>query len=222
MSNTDIIREVDEELRREQLEKLWKKHGGTMLVVALIIVVGVGGYQLWQYWRQQQAEREGARFVAAMELQQAGKTDEAEKALTAILGDGSAAYRTLAGLRLAALLASTGKAADAVAAYDAVAKDASTDRHLRSFAALQAATIRVDTADWTEMQNRLNELVKDDSAWRYSARELLGLAAYKAGNLEEAEKQYQSLMGERSVPNGVLKRAQMMLEVILSASAKPA
>ena len=82
--------------------------------------------------------------------------------------------------------ATAGKTAEAVAAFEAIAKESGVDPLLADYAALQAAMLRLDSASWTDMQNRLNGLAADGNAWRFSARELLGLAAQKAGKTEEA------------------------------------
>jgi hypothetical protein len=114
-------------------------------------------------------------------------------------------------------LAQAGKQAEAIAAYEALGKDTGADAMLRDFARLQAASMRLQQADWTDMKNRLNDLVADNSAWRFSARELLGLAAWKAGMLDEARKAYEQLLGDRKVPPTIAERARMMMGQIVAA-----
>ena len=74
------------------------------------------------------------------------------------------------------------------------------DPLLADYARLQAATLRLDSANWTEMQNRLNDLAAEGNAWRFSARELLGLAAQKAGKTQEARTQFQLLLERSQYP----------------------
>jgi hypothetical protein len=75
------------------------------------------------------------------------------------------------------------------------------------------------------MQNRLNDLAADGNAWRFSARELLGLAAQKAGKTDEARKYFQGLLGDRNTPPGVGERARVMMAMLteaeLSSTAQP-
>jgi len=86
---------------------------------------------------------------------------------------------------------------------------------LRGLARLRAAMLRSDKADFTEMQNRLNELKSGDGIWRHSARELLGLAAWKAGKKTEAEAEFQSLLEDQTTPQALRQRAEMMLTLLL-------
>jgi hypothetical protein len=78
-------------------------------------------------------------------------------------------------------------------------------------------------ADWTEMQNRLKDLINDNNAWRAPARELLGLAAMKAGNQDEARKAFEQILADTSVPPSTAERARIMMTILTEAAlAKPA
>jgi hypothetical protein len=123
----------------------------------------------------------------------------------------------LARLRLAAAQRQAGKTAEAAAAYEAVAKESGIDPLLGDYAQLQAAVLSVDSASWTDMQNRLYGLAADGNAWRFSARELLGLAAQKAGKLDEARSEYQRLLNDRGTPPSIAERARIMLAMLTEA-----
>lgn len=212
-----FIREVQEELRREQLTRIWERYGTYLIAGLILLIAAVAGYKYLEYYRISTAEAAGASYRAALALSAQGKSEDAHKALEAIAGTSSSGYAALAGLRLAADAAKAGKTAEAVAAFDALAKGSAGDDLLRDHAALQAAMLRLDTADWTEMQNRLNDLTNDRNAWRFSARELLGLAAYKAGRTAEARKAFEQLLGDQGTPPSMVERVQLMLSVLTEA-----
>lgn len=214
-----FLREVDEELRREQLQKLWDAYGIYAVAAAALVVLGVGGYQWSMSRAQSQREAAGARFEVAQSLASQGKPEEAAQAFAAIVKDAPAGYRTLARFQVAAANARAGKADAAVADYEAIAKDGSADPILRDFATLQAAMLRLDAADWTEMENRLTPLLGEKSAWRGMARETLGLAAHKAGKTAEARKLFEELLGDRSAPGSASERAMLMLSLLTDAEA---
>ena len=110
--------------------------------------------------------------------------------------------------------------ADALKYYGEVAGDNSADSLLKNFARLQIASLKVDTASWTEMQNQLNDLVQETSPWRHSARELLGLAAYKARKFSEARKAYQGLLTSSDVSQSIRQRAQIAMALITREELK--
>jgi hypothetical protein len=213
-----FIREVEEDLRREQFQRLWQRYGTFMVAAAVLLVLAVAGYKYREYDRISTAETSGARYEAAARLAATAKAEEAQKVFEDLARGSSVGYATLAKLRLAATAAKTGKTSEAIAAYEAIAQSAS-DVLLRDYAALQAAMLSLDTADWTQMQNRLNDLANDRNPWRASARELLGLAAYKAGKLDEARTEFERLLGDKATPPSMMERTQLMLSVLTEAQA---
>ena len=218
----EIFREVDEELRKEKFEQLWKDYGTYIAVAALVVVLGVGGWKFSEYLQAKRSAEAGARFNAALLQLESKKTEDAEKALRVISGSSQGGYRALARLKLAALDQASGKADEAVKAYDGIAADTGVDGLMRGLASIKSAMLRIDVADWTEMQNRLTPLKDVKDPWHASARELLGLAAWKAGKFAEAEQEYHSLVENRTTPGGIRQRAEMMLALLLDAAKAPA
>ncbi len=218
MSEGDIFREVEQDMRREQLAQLWRKFGVYIIATALAIVLGVGGYQAWTWWQSSRAASDGTAFVQASALQQAGREDAARETFSALSEDGSGSYSALSELRLAAIAAAKGETETAVQAYDNVA-DSTRDAMLRGFARIQAATLLVDTAAPAEIEDRIGDMRDDASPWRHSARELLALSAFKADQDEKASTLYQELMGDGEAPGPMRQRARMMLELINAPAA---
>jgi hypothetical protein len=60
------------------------------------------------------------------------------------------------------------------------------------------------------------------NAFRHSAREALGLAAYKAGNMPQARQWFQAIADDAQSPRNVANRAQMMLDNITASGKAPA
>jgi hypothetical protein len=84
---SDIIREVDEELRHERYMKLWDRYGLYLVGAALIVVIGVGGWRGYEWYSAREAAKSGARFEAAMQLSADGKRAEAEAAFNELARD---------------------------------------------------------------------------------------------------------------------------------------
>lgn len=213
---TDIFHEVEEDLRREKAKRLWAQFGPYVLLVAVLIVVAVGGWRGWEYWREQQAAAEGDRFVSALNLATENKHDEAIKALDEIAATGSGGYPVLASFRAASELAATKKTDEAVKAFDAIAAKSDTPALLKAMARLRAALLVVDTADLATMQSRVGDLAAVGAPWRHSARELLGLTAYRVGDLEAARSQFQAIADDPETPQSMQSRTQLMLDLIRS------
>ena len=128
-------------------------------------------------------------------------------------------YEALARMQLAAAANAAGNTDEAAAAYDGIIANAKVDQTLRDYARLQSAALKLDTADFTEMQNRLTPLLAETNAWRHGARELLGLSAYRAGRLDEARQAFLELAADQKTPASMRERVSVMMALITSAEA---
>ncbi len=215
---TDIFNEVDEEVRREQLQKLWQRYGNYLIGLCVLVVVAVGAWRGYQWWETKQAAQSGAAFEQAVSLAEVGKHQEAEAAFAKLASDGTAGYRVLARLRRAAELALTDRKA-AVGAYDVIAADNGTGQVIQDLAAVRAGILLVDTAPYSEMRTRLEPLTAGDRTFRHTARELLALSAWKAGDIAAARQWTDMIMSDPQTPAGTRSRAEVLGELI-AASGK--
>lgn len=216
-NNDTFTREVEEELRRDQMAKLFHDYGTYFIAAAIAFVLAVAGYKYMQHRRITAEQSAGAGFVQAQNLVSEGKTDEAVKAFAGLAASAPGGYATLAELQVAGLDVKQGRTEQAMAAFEKIAKSSGADPLLRDFARLQAAALRMPAADFTEMKNRLNDLGVADNPWHASARELLALAALKAGKLDEARTTFELLLGDRLTPPSVVERTKMALSRIIAA-----
>jgi hypothetical protein len=217
MSDNSFFREVDEAVRHDQYKKLWDRYGIAILVVGALVIVSVAAYKGWTFWQERQAQEAGAEFTQALALESGNDQDKAREAFAALAADGPSGYQTLSRFQLASNEAKAGETDKAVASYDALATDSSVDPILQGLATLQAATLRLDSADYPEMERRLKGLTAGTSAWRFSARELLGLSAYRNNDMQAAEEQFSALLSTQGTPPNLRDRANMMLTLIVSS-----
>ena len=218
MSDNSFFREVDEAVRQERYKALWDRYGIIVLIAAAALIVGVAAYKGWTYWTERQAKAAGTEYTQALTLETGADPDKAREAFETLAKDGPHGYQVLSRFQLASADAKAGDTDKAVAAYDALATDGRVDPILQDLATVQAATLRVDTADYAEMERRLKGLVNDQSRWRFSARELLGLSAYQHNNLRAAEEQFSALLADQNTPPNLRERANMMLALIVSST----
>jgi hypothetical protein len=209
----DIFQEVDEEVRREQLKRLWERYGNLLIAACVLIVAGIGGWRGYEYWQTRKAAQTGTAFEQALTLAESGKHKEAEAAFSQIATGGTQGYRVLARLRAAAELVPTDRPA-AIKAYEAIAGDGSVGQVIQDLAAVRAGLLLVDTASYSEMRQRLEPLSTSDRDFRHSARELLALSAWKSGDLTAARKWTAMIMSDPGTPAGIRTRAEILGELI--------
>jgi hypothetical protein len=215
MNNNDdtFIREVNEELRSEQLQNAWKRFRPLIIAVAVLIVLGVAGSSLFEWWQARESSASGDRFLTAIKAANDKQVDEAAKQFEQLSKDGFGSYPVLARMRLATLKVEKGDAKAAIADFLAIGQDAGVPKAMRNVAKIRAGWLMVDTASYDE------ELAAASSQVRHSAREVLGLAAYKAGNYAKAKEWMQQITEDNDAPAGAKTRARMILSLI-TASGK--
>lgn len=223
MSDESIFREVDEEVRHEQLQKLWSKYGMYVVSVCVGVVVAVGGIKGWQAYQLSVAETAGDKYVKAIALAEKNGAAEADKIFAELAASGPSGYAALANFQRAAALAKNNEIQAAIKAYDVIAADTKLAELMRNLARVRAGLLAVDTVALEEIESRLSGLDTRDNPWRNAAREIIALAAYKAGDVSKADRLYTEIVGDLSAPQGLRQRAQIMLTLLQpDLPAKPA
>jgi hypothetical protein len=206
---TDIFREVDEDLKRDQAIQLWKRYGKYVIAFAVATVLATAGIVGWQNYREKQRAAEGRAFALAMELANRGDA-AASTAMNNIVNQGGG-YRTLALLQEAGLKLRAGNKAAATAIYDGIAADGDVQQPFRDLATILSALTSIDTAAASAIDKRIQPLLAPGSAFRPSALELEGLLALKQGDSKAAKKTFQELADDTTAPSGLRQRATQIL-----------
>jgi hypothetical protein len=211
VTDESLIREVDEEVRRDEFKKLWDRFGSLFTGLAVLVVVAVAAFKGWEYYAQTQSEGAAVVYSEALKKAADGKYDDALSALKAVSHSG---YGQLARLQEAAVLAEKGDAEKAIAAYDAIAADASVDPLLADIARIRAGYLLVDTASPNDLLTRLGKFDKDGEIWRHQAREIFGLSAWRTGDFVMADRYMNAIFADPETPPAMRQRAQLMVQLI--------
>lgn len=202
-----LLREIDEDLRREQWLKLWRAYGRYVAAVAAVLVLFVLAFVGWREYSQKQLGDDGHAYWLADRLGTLGDRQGAAAAFGALAEEGHAGYVLLARLRQGQALADSGDADGAVAAFDAVAADESFDADYRLLGNLYAAVVLLDGDDPEAVARRLEPVARQGSPWRASARELQGVLALKTGDSEGAAAIFEELAADPATPTTLKARA---------------
>jgi hypothetical protein len=218
MSDDTIFSEINEELRRDRVRSGWRRFGVYVIAGAVLLVVGVAGYEGWNWWQTSNATHSSDELFAALKLSDGGDIAGAHAALDKLAADGSGDYPTLARFKPAALLAREGKTADAQAAYDALAT-AQSNAQLRSLALLFAANLLVDKGDVAGVKSRVQGLLAPNDPLRSAAEEAIGLAQYKSGDLAGARESFANVLNDPAASQQTRQRMQIYLAQLTAQGA---
>lgn len=220
MSNENIIREIDEELRSDRARNLWRRFGPYVIGAAVAIVLIVAVKEGWDWWQSSNSAQSSDQFYAALQLADGTDAEAAKTALDGVIAANHGGYPVLARFREAALLAGQGKTAEAVAAYDALAAGQS-NKYLRELALVLAANLLVGGGDVAQVEQRVGGLVGAASPMRNAAREAIGLTKYKAGDLAGARQSFEDAANDAQASQQQRQRLTVYLAQLVAEGVAP-
>ena len=215
---SELFDEVDEDVRREQLKKLWDKYSIFIVAGALLIIAAVGGWRGYQYVEAKKAAEAGVAFDKAVELSEANKHAEAEAAFNSLAATAPSGYRLLARLRAAGEVASHDPKS-AAKLYDDIASDRSVGALDQELARVRGAGLLLETSTYPDMLARLEPAAAPGASFRHTARELLALSAWRANDTTAARKWLDMIANDGETPPGLRSRAEA-LQALLPPVAK--
>ncbi|UJW85709.1 tetratricopeptide repeat protein [Devosia sp. SL43] len=218
MSQDNIFREVDEELRSDRMRALWRRFAPFVIGAAVLVVLAVAVNEGWTWYHSNNAAQSSDELYAAFDAIDGGDLASAQNQLSALEVNGSGSYPVLAQFRKAGVLAKEGKVTEAVAAYDALANSLSNIR-LRELALVLGGTLMVDAGTLADVDSRVGSVAIDGNPLRNAAREALGLAQYKAGDFAAAQASFEAVLNDPLVQNSVRNRMGYYLAQLLAEGA---
>ncbi|MEE2981329.1 MAG: tetratricopeptide repeat protein [Pseudomonadota bacterium] len=215
---SDVFREVDEDVRRDQWLKLWQAYGYYAIAAVVAVVLAVVGGVGWKEHRLSQHQAESEQFAAASRSLAEGQAEVAARQFTVLADSAGNGYGSLARLREAEALAAAGDKTAAGAVLDQRAADSVVETAIAPLASLMAAYQLMDHGSRDELERRLTPLMGADSPWRSSARELVGLIAFRAGETGAARQMFTDIVEDPVSPQAARSRAAGLLAILGSSS----
>jgi hypothetical protein len=210
MSDETFVREVDEELQRDQLITFWKRWGRWLIGGLLAVMIGWGGWLYWNNRNNQAAGVEGEKLTGVIENLSANKIDATTGDLAALAKSDAKGTRAAAMLTQAAVALTKKDDKFAVATYAKVAADTSLSQPWRDLALVRQTIVEFDTMKPEAVVARLKPLAVPGNAWFGTAGELSALAYAKMGKGDLASKMFADIAKDESVPESIRARAEAM------------
>ena len=215
MSDTDsFIEEVSEEVRRDRMFDLFRRHGW-IAVAAVLLLVGGAAWNEWSRSQQQtQAEALGDAVVAALQLEDAAQRAAALQEIQSQTADGQAMVQLLS----AAELTADNRASDALMQLAAIRDNDEVQSIYRQIAAFKFLVIPNSGSSVEDRQSGLEALISSGSALRVLVEEQLALLDIELGNEADAVVRLQRLLEDSEITPGLRRR---VTQLITSLGATP-
>lgn len=207
--NEAFLREVDENLRRDQMTSLAKKWGKLIAIAVGLLLVALAAFLWWQDHRAKQAGLEGEQFAQVLNDVEVGRAAANDPRLATLADSPRDGYRAMARLTKAGLTARTNPAS-AAAEFQAIANDGSLPQVTRDLALIRATSLQYDTLAPAEVVARMKPLAVPNAPWFGSAGELTAMAYLKMNRRDLAGPLFAAIARDANVPVGLRGRAAGM------------
>ena len=206
-SGDTFLREVDENLRRDELQGLAKKYGGWLVGGLLLFLAGVGGWLYWQDRQRNESAEQSEVLAQTYADVGASKMATVPKRLDTLATDGGDVVRATALFARAAVAIEQNDRKLALSKYREIADDTSLAQPHRDLALLRGTTLEFDSIKPEEVISRMQPLAKPGLPWFGSAGELTAMAYIKQGKKLEAGRLFAAIAADKQVPDSIRARA---------------
>ncbi len=210
VDNETFYREVDEELRREQLKTTWERFGKWIIAGAILFLAAIAGFLYWQNHQREQAGKRGEELSAVFEGIQSGKMKGAEPKLDAVAKEGGPGYKAAAILTKADLAIAQNNLPAAAAAFKSVAENDDLPQPYRELALIRQTAVEYDTLQPAVVVQRLQPLAVAGNPWFGSAGEMVALAYLKQQKNAEAARIFAAMAKDENIPASIRSRSVQM------------
>lgn len=213
-TNEAFVREVDEELRKDEAIALWQRWGRAIIAA---VVVGLAAFAGWLWWQSHQLDRAGQQGESYGDAIDAlGKQDvaTAEPKLAELAKDGTEGYSALAKFTQADLALQKQDVKGAAALFAEVAQDGGIAQPLRDLALVRQTSAEFDTLAPQAVIDRLRPLAAKGEPWFGSAGEMSAIAELRLGRRDLAARRFAEIAADQNVPATIRQRAVQMAGVL--------
>lgn len=216
-----FIREVDENLRRDQAADLAKRYGRLVAVAVAVFLVAAAGLIYWRSHQRSVSEEQGEKLAATLRQIGDGQMKDAPARLDDIADKSSGALEASARMTRAALAIQQNDRPGAISRLHEIADDKGMPQPYRDLATIRVTALEFDTLKPDEIIARLAPLADKDNAWFGSAGEMTALAKLRKNDLAGARAMARAVADQPAVPAS-LKARMNDLATTLDVSPAPA
>jgi hypothetical protein len=206
-SSETFFKEVDENLRRDQIRDFFTANSG-WLIAGLIVFLGACGGLIWyQQHREQRAQAHVEQLATIARDIGTGNTAKVPQQLDDLSQSGSKGVRATALFTQAALALQQNDTKTAIATYGKINADTSLPDAYRDAALIRQTALEFDQLQPQQVIARLQPLTKSGNPWFGSAGEMTALALIKEGKTKEAGQLFASIAKDQNAPPSIRDRA---------------
>lgn len=220
--NESFMKEVDENLRRDQMRDFAKRYGKWLIAAVVLFLAAIAGWLYWQERQQQKAAEQSEELSAIFANIGSGKIPNAKARLQALEGASNEVVNATALLTQAAIALEQNDRSTALSKYKALSNDGVPETY-QQLGLVRATALEFDAVKPEEVIARMQPLAKPGEPWFGTAGELMAMAYLKQGQRAAAARTFAQIAADPSVPQTLRSRATQISGTLgVDATAPPA
>ncbi len=202
-----FVREVDENLRRDQMRDFARQYGPWLIGGILLFLAAVAGWLYWQDRQRKEAEAATETLSTVLADLGSGRDANVSERLQTLEKSGSEGISATARLTRAALALDKGDRKTALTEYRAIMEDDGLAEPFRELATIRLTALEFDQLKPEQIIERLKPMTEKGNPWFGSAGEMTAMAMLKQGRTSEAGRMFAAVAADNQVPQSIRSRA---------------
>jgi hypothetical protein len=206
-SNDTFLREVDENLRRDQFQDFFRKNGKWIVLAVVLFLAATGGWIYWEQRQKKQSAEQSEQLHSIFNDIAQNRRQTVPERLQKLEQSNGDVVRASAILTDAALALESNDRTKAIAKYRELVNDKGLPQLYRDVGTIRVTALEFDTLKPEEVVARLEPLTKAGNPWFGSAGEMTAMALLKQGRKAEAGQLFAKIAADSQVPNSIRTRS---------------
>jgi len=207
---SDILRQIDADLRKDRLLKIWKTYWVYIVGIIVGLLVILTSYQLYLSSTQSKNEKIVEQYINAVNSGDASNTID----LLSELDDSSNSYiKGFAKLKKAELYMILDDEESAVPILESIFNDSSLDEIIRDLALYKYLMFQIDIIADEKFNELINARDLQKSRFKFLFKELQALKVLISGDKMKSSSLFQGILDDPEFPTDIKTRAEKFLKI---------
>ena len=208
---SDILRQVDEDLRKEKLSNLWKKYG--LYAVSFIVLVIIL-FLIYQYKLTAAKVSNEQLFEIYISASNAESLSQKIVLLEEVIDSNNEYLSNIAELKVSNLKLDGGDIDGGLTSLERIINSNNSDPIINDLATYYLLMLRIDTISENQFMSYLKDNKVQDSKFKHLFLELIAIKKLMLGKEDESRERFLKLNDLSDTPLDIKIRAKKFIEIL--------
>ena len=207
---SDVLRQIDEDLRKDRLINLWRKYGIYILSFIIIVILSVVGFQFKSSIDKRYNEKLVEEYINATNIED---IDQKFSLFENLINSNNDLLASFAELKISNLQIERGAIEDGQSVLEKIIQNNEYDPIIRDLATYYLLMLKIDSISQNEFESYLDDTRIQSSSFKYLFREIIAIKKIIDGNIEAGKNDLQKIISLPDAPSDIRIRAEKFIEI---------